>query len=67
MGAPKAVVYCGKCGNSLIVGSLPETGPVRVAPCRFCIRKATQEGYVAGRTSAIAELYVEKPNDQNQV
>ena len=63
MTAPKTVVYCGKCGNSLIVGRLPETAPLRVAPCRFCIQKATREGYVAGRTSAIAELYVENPDD----
>ena len=63
MTAPKTVVYCGKCGNSLIVGRLPETGPVRVAPCRFCIQKATREGYVAGRTSAIQELYMENPDD----
>ena len=63
MAPPNTIIYCGKCGNSLIIRSLPETGPFRTAPCRFCIRKATQEGYVAGRTSAIQELYVENHDE----
>ncbi len=66
MGTPKAIVFCGKCGNSMVMGTFPIVGSVQTRPCRFCIQTATREGYNAGRMSAIMDLY-EEPKDDLRV
>lgn len=60
MGAPKTVVYCGKCGNNLISGERDIKFPIETNPCRICLRAATLEGFVAGRANAMAELFIEE-------
>ena len=62
MGAPKTVVYCGKCGNTLLLGTdgEPVPQPIKVPPCRLCRKNATMEGFSAGRATAIAELFVKE-------
>lgn len=59
MGAPKTIVYCGKCGNNLMVGDQDTKFPIETSPCRFCVRAATREGFIAGRANAMAELFKE--------
>ncbi len=62
MGAPTAIAYCAKCGNTILVGKTGDAicQPIKVPPCRHCRREATSEGFRAGRVSAIAELFIEK-------
>ena len=59
MGEPKTVVYCSKCGNGILVGKMPDE-PIKVPPCRHCRRQYTQEAFIAGRASAMADLFKEK-------
>ncbi len=65
MSAPKAVVFCGKCGNNLVMGEFPVEGSIQAPGCSTCIQIATREGYNAGRMSAIMELYGEDTNNEN--
>ncbi len=60
MSAPKVIVYCGKCGNNLTIRDKDVEFPIETNPCRFCVRAACREGFVAGRASAMAELFKEK-------
>ncbi len=66
MCAPSRVVYCAKCGDTILVGKVGDVihQPIKVRPCRRCLTGATREGFKAGRLSAITELCIEvKSND----
>ena len=58
MGAPAAVAYCAKCGNTILVGKAGEVihQPIKVPSCRHCRIEATHEGFRAGSLSEITEL-----------
>ena len=64
MGERKTLVFCGKCGNTMVMGEFPVVGSIQTKPCRFCIQAATKEGYNAGRMSAIRDLYEVKDDTQ---